>query len=171
MGTTSLATFLISLINHTFTSHVYSLKVHLITNAISLSPQCSASLTHALSLSLHCLPHFPLLSAWYKNPRQKLLFSRNCSNAHCCHFTQRFAHNNFWNSKDESDQNASEIFWKQWKQKMDRILFRLVSFMNEISRSARISQLPPEHLATNPKQMLSKASIHLVPMLQNFLRP
>jgi hypothetical protein len=50
---------------------------------------------------------------------------------------------------------------------MDRILFRLVSFMNEIFRSALISQLPTEHLAQNPKQMLSKAFIHLGPIIGN----
>jgi hypothetical protein len=52
VGTTSLATFLILLINHTFVSHVYSLTVYFVTDAIFLLPQHSASLTHTLCLSV-----------------------------------------------------------------------------------------------------------------------
>jgi hypothetical protein len=60
MGVTSLATFLISLINHIFPSHVYSLMVSFIANAISLLPQRSAS--HTLSLCLSAIQlSFPFL--------------------------------------------------------------------------------------------------------------
>jgi len=55
MGMTSLATFLISLINHIFSSHVYYLTVHFIGGAIFLLPQCSASRTHTLSLCLSAI--------------------------------------------------------------------------------------------------------------------
>jgi hypothetical protein len=66
VGTASLATFLISLINHAFESHVYSLAIYFIANAIFLFLQCSASCTHSLSLSLCCLALFPLLSiSWH----------------------------------------------------------------------------------------------------------
>ncbi len=51
IGTTSLATFLLLLINHTFASHVYSLTVYFTADAIFLSQQCSSSRTHSLCLS------------------------------------------------------------------------------------------------------------------------
>jgi hypothetical protein len=68
IGMTSLATFLISLINCTFASHVYSLMVYFIAHGIFLSPQCSASNTHTLSLSLSLcyLALFSSPSIWYK---------------------------------------------------------------------------------------------------------
>ncbi len=59
MGATSLATFLISLINHTVPSHVYTLMVCFIADTIFLLVQCSASHTHTLSLSLCYLVSFP----------------------------------------------------------------------------------------------------------------
>ncbi len=61
MGMASLATFLILLINHIFPSHVYSLMVGFIGNAIFLLPQ---HFSHTLSLSVSLLssslsPFFP----------------------------------------------------------------------------------------------------------------
>ncbi len=48
---------------------MFSLAVYFIADAIFLSPHCSASNKHTLSLSLsHCLAVFPSASFWYKNP-------------------------------------------------------------------------------------------------------
>jgi hypothetical protein len=52
LGTTALAAFLISLINHLLPSHVYSLTVGFIADATFLLPQCSTSHAHSLSVSL-----------------------------------------------------------------------------------------------------------------------
>ncbi len=67
VGATSLATFLISLINDILSSHVYSLTVSLIADAIFLLPQRSNS--HSLSLSLSAIQlSFPFFLFDIKKP-------------------------------------------------------------------------------------------------------
>ncbi len=68
MGVTVLATFFISLINHTFLSHVYSLTVSFIADAIFLLPQHSASHTHSLWVSLLSWLSFPFFPFDIKRP-------------------------------------------------------------------------------------------------------
>ncbi len=68
VGTTSLAKFLISLMNCTFASHVYPLTVYFIADAIFLSPQHSASRTQSLSVSTIVLLSFALFLFVIKIP-------------------------------------------------------------------------------------------------------
>jgi hypothetical protein len=95
--TTSLATFLISLINHTFASHVYSLTVNFIAEAIFLSPQCSASHTHTLSVSFADLLSFSLFPFDIRmlgKPFQIIIDYNKLFPIHIIVSLKRFAHNN-----------------------------------------------------------------------------
>ena len=92
MGMTSLATFLISLINCSFASHVYSLMVYFIADAITPYPQHSASRTHTHTLSLSvCLsaillshPHLPFDIKSLASISTLSLITINCSDSHHC---------------------------------------------------------------------------------------